>query len=55
MAKAPSLAVRLYGTEEEVSPPRVLRAGRLTAELEAGNLRYIRYDGIELKIGRAHV
>lgn len=48
MASVPSLAVRLYGTEEEVAPPRVLRAGRLSAELEAGNLRYLRLDGIEL-------
>ena len=44
----PSRAVALYGTEEELAPPRVLRAGRLTAELEAGNLRYIRWDGEEV-------
>ncbi|MBV9076317.1 MAG: hypothetical protein JO048_02395 [Methylobacteriaceae bacterium] len=45
---APSLAVRLYGTEEPVATPRRLTAGPLTAELEAGNLRYIRFHGHEL-------
>ncbi len=44
----PSRAIALYGTEEEVAPPRVLRAGKLSAELEAGNLRYIRWDGEEV-------
>ncbi len=44
----PSRAIALFGTEEEVAPPRVLRAGRLSAELEAGNLRYIRWDGEEV-------
>jgi hypothetical protein len=48
MTSAPSLAVRLYGTEEPVEPPRLLRAGALSAELEAGNLRYIRLGGREL-------
>jgi D-apionolactonase len=31
-----------------VTPPRPLRAGPLTAELEAGNRRYIRYSGVEM-------
>ena len=48
MDTAPSLIVRLYGTEECVSAPRVLRAGPLSAELEAGNLRYVRFGSIEL-------
>jgi hypothetical protein len=48
MTSAPSLAVRLYGTEEPVEAPRPLRAGALSAELEAGNLRYIRLGGREL-------
>lgn len=48
MSVEPSLAIRLYGTEEPVEKPRVLSAGRLTAEFELGNLRYIRYDGIEI-------
>ena len=45
---APSLAVRLYGTDEPVEPPRLLTAGPLTAELEAGNLRYVRWRGVEI-------
>ncbi len=38
----------LYGTDEPAAPPRVLRAGALSAELEAGNLRYIRFGGAEM-------
>ncbi len=41
------LGIRLYGTEEAVPPPRLLQAGRLTAELEDGQLRHIRVDGTE--------
>jgi D-apionolactonase len=41
-------SIRLYGTDESIKPPRILRAGPLTAELEAGNLRYIRYHGREM-------
>ena len=48
MSAEPSTAVRLYGTEEAVPAPRILKAGPLTAELEAGNLRYVRYGGVEL-------
>jgi hypothetical protein len=48
MAAQPSWGIRLFGTEEEVAPPRLLKAGPLTAEFEAGNLRYIRYDGVEI-------
>ncbi|NSX53551.1 hypothetical protein [Parasulfitobacter algicola] len=44
----PSRAIALYGTDEAVTPPRILRAGKLSAELEAGNLRYIRWDGQEV-------
>jgi hypothetical protein len=44
----PSPAVRLFGTEEPVAEPRLLKVGKLSAELEAGNLRYIRYDGLEV-------
>ncbi len=44
----PSLAIRLYGTDEPVTPPRILTAGRLTAELDAGNLRHIRFGGAEI-------
>ena len=48
MNAQPSLSVRLFGTEEPLAPPQMLQAGPLTAELEAGNLRYIRYEGREL-------
>jgi hypothetical protein len=48
MPNAISDLIRLYGTDETVTPPRILRAGPLTAELEAGNLRYIRYHGREM-------
>lgn len=44
----PSRAVRLFGTDEPVEPPRVVVAGNLSAEFETGNLRYIRYGGIEM-------
>ena len=44
----PATPIRLYGTEQEIPPPRILRAGPLTAELDAGNLRHIRYDGVEI-------
>jgi hypothetical protein len=48
MVEAPSLGIRLYGTERPIVPPRLLRAGDLTAELEAGNLRYFRFAGAEM-------
>lgn len=44
----PSLDICYFGTSQPVTPPRILRAGSLTAELEAGNLRYIRFDGVEI-------
>jgi D-apionolactonase len=40
--------IRLYGTDEPVERPRILRAGPLTVEFEAGNLRHIRYHGYEM-------
>src|SRR5262245_33513561 len=45
---APSLPIALFGTDEPLTAPKILRAGALTAELEAGNLRHIRFDGIEI-------
>lgn len=48
ISKQPSRAICLFGTEEPVDPPRVVKAGDLTAEFETGNLRYIRYGGIEM-------
>jgi hypothetical protein len=46
--KQPSRAVRLFGTDEPVEPPRIVTAGELSVEFETGNLRYIRYGGIEM-------
>src|SRR5215469_7947333 len=48
MPYAISDSIRLYGTNEPVEPPRLLQAGPLSAEFEAGNLRYIRYHGREM-------
>lgn len=47
MADAPSRAIMLFGTEEPPAETRLLTAGPLTAELDAGNLRYIRFGGRE--------
>ena len=47
MNDGPSLGVRLYGTEQPRATPRVLRAGALSAELDAGNLRHVRIGGVE--------
>ncbi|HSM42965.1 MAG TPA: hypothetical protein VK862_19640 [Afifellaceae bacterium] len=44
----PTSSVILFGTEESVDPPLVLTAGSLTADLETGNLRYIRIGGVEV-------
>jgi hypothetical protein len=48
MPYAISDSIRLYGTNEPVEPPRILQAGPLTVEFEAGNLRYIRFHGHEM-------
>ena len=48
MPSAISDSIRLYGTDEPVEPPRILQAGPLTVEFEAGNLRHIRYHGHEM-------
>jgi len=47
MTASPSLAVKLFGTDEPPGETRLLSAGPLTAELDAGNLRYIRFGGRE--------
>jgi hypothetical protein len=47
-AQEPSLAMKLYGTEEVEPPARLLSAGELSAELDAGALRYIRFHGVEV-------
>ena len=41
-------AFALYGTHEAEEHPARLTAGRLSADLTNGNLRTIRYDGIEV-------
>ena len=48
MTTAPSRAIMLFGTEQAVARPKTLRAGPLTVELENGNLRYVRYHGVEV-------
>jgi D-apionolactonase len=40
--------LKLYGTEEPAGQQRILNAGALTAILDNGGLRYIRYRGIEV-------
>ncbi len=47
MTAPPSRAVKLFGTEAPPAETRLLSAGPLTAELDAGNLRYIRFGGLE--------
>ena len=47
MTEAPSRAIMLFGTDEPAAETRLLTAGPLTAELDAGNLRYIRHGGRE--------
>jgi D-apionolactonase len=48
MPYAISDSIRLYGTNESCEPPRILQAGPLTVEFEAGNLRHLRYRGHEM-------
>src|SRR3984885_6013178 len=48
MPNAISQSIRLYGTDERVEPPRILRAGPLTVEFDSGNLRHVRYHGREM-------
>ena len=52
---APSQALKLYGTEQEAPAARRLSAGALSAELEAGKLRWIRVGGREALRGLAFV
>ena len=47
MAETPSRSIMLFGTEEPAAETRLLAAGPLSAEFDAGNLRYIRHDGRE--------
>jgi hypothetical protein len=45
---SPSDTLRIYGTHALEQPPVRLTAGRLTADLNDGNLRTISYDGVEV-------
>lgn len=47
MSTSPSLAIKLFGTEEPVTPMRTLKAGPLTAEFDQGALRFIKINGTE--------
>lgn len=53
--KKPSRAVKLFGTEVADGKRRELQAGHLTAMLDNGGLRYIRYRGIEVLRGIAYL
>ncbi len=46
--KKPSRAIKRFGTEVPDTKGRLLRAGALTAILDSGALRYIRYNGKEV-------
>ena len=48
---APDRNIRLFGTAEPVASPTHLQAGALSAELENGALRNIRFGGLEVLRG----
>ena len=48
MSVSPSSAIKYFGTESPPVATQRLQAGLLSAELDAGNLRYIRYGGVEV-------
>ncbi len=53
--KKPSRAIKLFGTEVPDGKRRELKAGHLTAMLDNGGLRYIRYRGVEVLRGIAYL
>ncbi len=53
MATVISRGVKLCGTDETDPESRILRAGPLSVELENGNVRYVRFAGIEVLRGIA--
>ena len=55
MTTAPTEALKFYGTEQEAPAARILNAGALSAEFEAGKLRWIRFGGAEALRGLAFV
>lgn len=53
MAEQVSRAVKLCGTEEVDPPSRVLGTGALSAELQNGQLRYIKIGDVEVLLQSA--
>ncbi|HEY3234975.1 MAG TPA: hypothetical protein VGJ84_09665, partial [Polyangiaceae bacterium] len=53
MADSPSKLTKLFGTDEPPSSFQKLVAGPLSAELEAGRLRYLKLAGVEVLRGIA--
>ena len=53
--KKPSRAIKLFGTEVPDAKRRELSAGPITATLDNGALRYIRYRGVEVLRGIAYL
>jgi hypothetical protein len=53
--KKPSRAIKLFGTEIPDGKRRELRAGPISAVLDSGALRYIRYHGQEVLRGIAYI
>lgn len=51
----PNRAIKLFGTEVPDAKRRELKAGHLTAVLDNGGLRYIRYRGVEVLRGIAYL
>lgn len=47
--------LRLFGTSEDVRPPRLLTAGDLSCELSDGALRYVTWRGVEVIRGIAYL
>jgi len=43
-----SRAIKLFGTDEPVTRPRTLTAGPISAVLDNGAIRYMRYRGVEV-------
>ena len=55
MTAQASREIMVCGTEELDAPSRVLTAGALSAELENGQLRYIRIGGVEVLLAIAYL
>jgi D-apionolactonase len=53
--KKPSRAIKFFGTDVPVGKRRELVAGPITAMLDNGTLRYIRYRGVEVLRGIAYL